>query len=106
MIRFEQMVISKEYFRENIFSKINRSIECSNKFLDEVFNQEAINQHSGKSYSVEHQRNRWLPFQNKIFDSVTFAGFLPIANAYSNAQYRIFPFSTEYNINDDLVAIA
>jgi len=94
MIRFEQMVISKEYFRKNILSKIHSSIECSNKYLDQVFNQDAINQHSGKSYSAEQIRNRWLPFQNKIFDSVAFEGYLPVANAYSNAQYRISPLST------------
>ena len=102
MIRFEQMVSSKEYFRENVILKINNSVECSNTYLNQVFHQKAINQHSGKSYNSEQIRKSWLPFQNDLFDTIIFDGIFPIANAYSEAKYDIIPHLSKPHKNSDV----
>ena len=92
--------------KKNVIKKINPNIEYSKDYLEIIFNQGVINQHSGQTYDVIQIREKWLPFQNKIFDFVCFEGIFPISNAYSDAQYRISPFSTEYNITENLPAIA
>ena len=106
MIKFEEMVSSTEYFEKNVIKKINSDIECSKEYLEIVFNQGVINQHSGQSYDVEQIRKKWLSFQNKIFDFVCFEGIYPIADAYSRAQYSIIPFSLETYIDKNFATLA
>ena len=101
----KEMVSSTEYFEKNVIKKINSDIECSKEYLEIVFNQGVINQHSGQSYDVEQIRKKWLSFQNKIFDFVCFEGMHPIADAYSRAQYSISPFSLETYIDENLATL-